>query len=131
MNSCVQWITQNDTTKAIWEHFLSGENPEFRVKGDQFFTYSTIQHLDLEHRLGYFPDNQIQSYKVLRSAHRRSQEEFEELYKLAKIVKFHGIPRATDILDTWRQIQKVSLRYPRYMFKDWNFLVEDIRKYWK
>lgn len=131
MNSCFQWITKNDTTRAIWDVFNSDHYPEFRTKGDQFFTYSTIQKLGLEHRLGYFPDGQIQSFKVLRSANRESRAKFEELYKIARVIKFHGIPRAHEILNPWLRFWNVTVRYPHHAVKDWNFLAKEIRECWQ
>jgi len=131
MNSCVQWITQSDTTRAVWDVYQSDQYPEFRVKGDQFFTYSTLGALGIEDNLGYFPKGQIQSYKILREAHRVSDEKFEELWRETKIVKFHGVPRATEILDPWKRITKVALRYPQWIHKDWNFLVKEIEEMWQ
>lgn len=131
MNSCVQWIKKNDTTDAIWDFYKSDKNPEFRTRGDQEFTFDALKTMRLEDRLGYFPEDEIQSYKILRSANRRSVEEAKDLLKRAKIIKFHGVPRATEILDPWQRFLKVSLRYPQHAFKDWNFLVEEIREWWQ
>ncbi len=130
MNSCVQWITKNDTLRQVWDVYDSGRYPEFRTKGDQFFTYSTLQALGLEHQIGYFPDGEIQSYKVLREAHRRSQAEFEELWASTKIIKFHGVPRQHEIISPWSQFWNVTVRYPHYALKDWGFLAKEVREWW-
>lgn len=131
LNSCVQWVTKNETLAKVWEVYKSGEHPEFRTKGDQFFVYSTLCALGLEDRIGYLPDGHIQSYKVLREAHRESREKFERLWKETRVIKFHGVPRATDILDPMQQFWNVTLRYPHHAFKDWNFLKKEIKEWWR
>ena len=131
MNSCVQWITKSDTLNQVWEVYKSGRYPEFRTKGDQFFTYSTLFTLDLLGRIGYFPDGAIQSYKVLREANRESLQIFKELWAQTKVVKFHGTPRPHEIVDPWLRFWKVTAHYPRYARKDWAFLVKEVREMWQ
>ena len=131
LNSCVQWITKNETLKKVWEVFESGEHPEFRTKGDQFFTFSTLQALGLEHQIGYFPEGEIQSYKVLREAHRESEQKFAELWAKTKVIKFHGMPRQHEVIDPWKQFWNVTVRYPQYAVKDWNFLAKEIKEWWR
>jgi hypothetical protein len=131
MNSCFQWITKNDTLRAVWDVYDSDKYPEFRTKGDQFFTYSTLQALGLEHEIGYFPDGEIQSYKVLREAHRESDAKFQELWAKTKVIKFHGMPRQHDIVSPWLQFWNVAVRHPQYVLKDWNFLKKEIEAWWR
>jgi len=131
MNSCVQWITKNDTTRAIWDLYTSDQYPEFRTRGDQEFTFDTLKALGLEGRLGYFPDGEIQSYKILRSANRASAAEARRLLEASKIVKFHGVPRQHEVIDPWLRITKVTMRYPHYAHRDWNFLVKEIKEWWQ
>lgn len=131
MNSCVQWITKNDTLRAVWDVYRSDKFPEFRTKGDQFFTYSTLCALGLEERIGYFPDGEIQSFKVLREANRRSREQFQDLWKATKIVKFHGVPRQHEVIDPWKRFWNVTVRYPHHARSDWTFLVDETRERWR
>jgi hypothetical protein len=111
--------------------YRSDKYPEFRTKGDQFFTYSTLQALGLEDRIGYFPDGEIQSFKVLREAHRESRAKFEQLWAKTKVVKFHGLPRQHEVLNPWQRFWKVTVRYPQYAAKDWGFLVDELRELWR
>ncbi|MCH7945841.1 MAG: hypothetical protein IIC73_07495 [Armatimonadetes bacterium] len=131
MNSCVQWITKNDTMRAVWDVYTSGHFPEFRTRGDQEFTFDALKALGLENRLGYFPDGEVQSYKVLRSANRNSAAEARRLLEASKIVKFHGTPRQHEVIHPWLRISKVAMKYPHYAAKDWNFLVREIREWWQ
>ncbi len=131
MNSCFQWITKNETLKAVWDVYDSDQYPEFRTKGDQFFTYSTIQALGLEDKLGYFPDGEIQSYKVLREANRESKEKFQGLWAKTKVIKFHGMPRQHEVINPLMQLWVTTLRYPQYAFKDYAFLVKEIKAWWR
>ena len=131
MNSCFQWITKNETLRAVWDVYESDRYPEFRTKGDQFFTYSTLQSLGLEERIGYFPDGEIQSFKVLREAHRESEAKFQELWAKTKVIKFHGMPRQHEVVDPWQRFWTTTVRYPQYAFKDWSFLVREIREWWR
>jgi hypothetical protein len=131
MNSCVQWITKNDTLRQVWEVYESDRYPEFRTKGDQFFTFSTLQALGLEDRIGYLPDGEIQSFKILREANRESRDKFFELWAKTKIVKFHGVPRQHEVLNPWLRFWKVTVRYPEFAAKDWSFLVEELREMWR
>ena len=131
LNTCVQWITRNDTTKALWEFYKEGSHPEFRTRGDQEFVQDALDLLGLGDRIGYFEDGEIQSFKVLRAAHRRSDEAFRALWEKTKIVKFHGIPRQHHVLSPWQRFWNVTVRYPHYARKDWNFLVDEIREMWR
>lgn len=131
MNSCVQWITKNDTTQALWELYRTDKHPEFRTRGDQEFTFDALKVLGLEHRLGYFPRGEIQSYKVLRAANRRSPEEARKLLEASKVIKFHGVPRMHEVLNPLKRIRKVTFRYPHHATKDWNYLVKEIREWWQ
>ncbi len=130
MNSCVQWVTRNDTLRQVWDVYDSDRYPEFRTKGDQFFTYRTLQALGLEDEIGYFPDGEIQSYKVLREANRESKEAFEKLWARTKIIKFHGVPRQHEIISPWLQFWNVTVRYPQFALKDWGFLAKEVREWW-
>jgi hypothetical protein len=131
MNSCFQWIAKNPTLRAVWDVYNSDAYPEFRTKGDQFFTYSTLQALGLEHQIGYFPDGEIQSFKVLREAHRESDHKFHELWAKTKVIKFHGMPRQHEVVNPLQRFWTTTVRYPQFAFKDWNFLVREIREWWK
>src|SRR5690349_617658 len=131
MNSCFQWITKNDTLRAVWDVYVSDNYPEFRTKGDQFFTYSTLQALGLEHEIGYFPDGEIQSYKVLREAHRESESKFQELWAKTKVIKFHGMPRQHEVIKPIQHFWTTTIRYPQFAIKDWNFLTKEIREWWR
>jgi hypothetical protein len=131
MNSCVQWIAKNDTLRAVWEVYKGEQYPEFRTKGDQWFTYNTLKALGLEERIGYFPDGEIQSFKVLREAHRESEHKFRDLWAKTKVVKFHGMPRQHEILSPWLRFWNVTVRYPKTAAKDWRFLVEEVRELWR
>ncbi|HXH62495.1 MAG TPA: hypothetical protein VNI20_14210 [Fimbriimonadaceae bacterium] len=131
MNSSVQWITKNETLCEVWKAYDQGKHPEFCTKGDQYFTYSALCKMGLKDRIGYFPEGEIQSFKVLREAHRRSIGQFEDLWEVARIVKFHGTPRPHEVLDPWTRFYKVTLRYPQYAAHDWKFLLREIREHWR
>lgn len=131
MNSCVQWVTKNEALRSVWEVYASDRFPEFRTKGDQFFVYNTLCALGLEDRIGYFPEGHIQSYKVLREANRESKKKFEQLWNETRIIKFHGVPRQTDVVDPWKQFWNVTVRYPHHALRDWNFLKKEIVEWWK
>lgn len=131
MNSCVQWVAKNHTLKTIWDVYASDKYPSFRTRGDQEFIYSVMEELGLLDKIGYFPDGHIQSYKVLREAHRESGEKFEKLWRETKVIKFHGVPRQIDILEPWNQFTNVTLRYPHHALKDWNFLKKEIQEWWR
>ena len=131
LNTCVQWIRHGETTRALWEFYKSGARPEYRTRGDQEFVFDALFDLGLSHAPAYFPSGEIQSFKVLRDANRESKAGFAELWSKASIVKFHGSPRQTDILDPWRRIFAVTMRYPHHALTDWPFLVDEVKTLWK
>lgn len=128
LNSCVMWIKPGEETQSIWQLWSQGERFGREFPGDQNYIDFVMNERFVD-RLGYWPEEYIASYKVLRKLSVVDQARAEQQLRKALILKFHGMPRPPDVLNPLRHPWSTIFRHP-FCPRVWRFLHKEIRESW-
>ncbi|HEX2949556.1 MAG TPA: hypothetical protein VHV83_08325 [Armatimonadota bacterium] len=129
--SCTMWVQKSELVQTIWDEYAQGkEYTDLYLHGDQDYIDAVLREKQLEDQVHYFPQEWFASYKRLLKTHRTAPAEADKMLSDARILKFHGHPRPHQLLNPWLRFRHLTLRYPRYAFHDWTFLIEEVRHWW-
>ena len=130
-NSSVMWITRDPVNQSVWESFAGGRKYRTRHDGDQDYINAVFREQKLLDTVAYFPNGWIQSYKRLREVSAKSMVSARQELAKAIILKFHGHPKPHELLLPKREFRRLQFWNPLMLCKDWSFLNDEIREWWR
>ena len=125
LNSSVMWCKPNRDTQDVWDAWNSGRHQGESFPGDQNFILRALKCEEL----GYWPEGMVSSYKNLRKLGRRDPEQAKQKLEACTILKFHGNPKPSEVLQPWRYPIHTILKNPLTP-RLWGYLEEEIKMHW-
>ena len=125
LNSSVMWVKPNTATQDVWTAWRSGLYQNQSFPGDQNFIFRALS----SEELGYWPEGVVCSYKNLRKLEKRDPNKVKRLLETCTILKFHGKPKPSEVIDPWRHPVHTILRNPLKP-RLWSYLADEIRTHW-
>jgi hypothetical protein len=125
LNSSVMWCKPNKDTQEIWESWISARYSDQTFPSDQNFIFRALK----TEELGYWPEGVVCSYKNLRKLEKRDPKKAELLLKACTILKFHGHPKPSEVLQPWRYPIHTILKNPLTP-RLWDYLEAEIKMHW-
>jgi hypothetical protein len=131
VNSSVMWVRPDDRTQHVWDAWRDGvpDLDQGRMAGDQNWIDAVFRSRSPE-GLAFWPDGLVASYKGLRKLAARDPAGAREALNRAVILKFHGRPKADEVLAPWRHLPSTVLRHPTRP-RLWRYLADEIREHWR
>lgn len=131
VNSSVMWVRPDDRTQRVWDLWEAGD-PELdrnAMAGDQNWIDAVFRR-HFPGALAFWPDELVVSYKSLRKRAARDPAVARAAVERAVILKFHGRPKAEDVLAPWRHLSSTVLRHPTRP-RLWRYLADEIAAHWR
>jgi hypothetical protein len=129
VNSSVMLVRPDARTQAVWDDWKAGvphlENPA----GDQNWI-DAVFRARFPEALAFWPGGLVASYKGLRKRATRDPEGARRALEAAAILKFHGRPKAEEVLAPWRHLPSTVLRHPLRP-RLWRYLAPEIEAHWR
>ena len=125
LNSSVMWIKPNSDTQDVWEAWRSGQHEDESFSSDQNFILRALKNEEL----AYWPEGIVCSYKNLRKLANRDREQAKLLLEGCTILKFHGNPKPSEVINPWRHPVHTILRTP-IKPRLWGYLAGEIKSHW-
>jgi hypothetical protein len=125
LNSSVMWVKPNSDTQDVWEAWRSGSYQDEQFPGDQNFILWALK----KEELAYWPEGTVCSYKNLRKLANRDREQAKLQLEGCTILKFHGNPKPSEVMNPWRHPVHTILKNPLKP-KLWGFLAGEIKSHW-
>jgi len=125
LNSSVMWIKPNSDTQDVWEAWRSGQHEDESFSSDQNFILRALKNEEL----AYWPEGIVCSYKNLRKLANRDREQAKLLLEGCTILKFHGNPKPSEVINPWRHPVHTILRNPLKP-RLWGYLAGEIKSHW-
>jgi hypothetical protein len=129
LNSCVMWLNPDANTKRVWDRWTEDGQHNWTLRGDQNYINSIFRKESPE-ALTFWASGRVVSYKRLRKLAVREPELALARLREATILKFHGRPKPTDVLNPWANPKSTVLRHPLHP-RLWRFLDDEIRAHWR
>ena len=119
------WIKPNSDTQDVWDSWHSGRHEDESFSSDQNFILRALKNEEL----AYWPEGTVCSYKNLRKLAKRDIEQAKFQLEGCTILKFHGNPKPSEVIDPWRHPVHTILRNPLKP-RLWGYLTSEIKAHW-
>ena len=131
-NSCVMWISHSKKVQTVWDTFARGKRfGQHTEGGDQDYIYSVFRENNWLDETAYFRLGTIVPFRKLLKTHRTDRITANETVEAATIIKFHGHPKPHEWLDPRLRFKYLICHRPFSFPVDWQYLVEEIRAWWR
>jgi hypothetical protein len=129
LNSSVMWLNPDVNTQRVWDRWIEEGQHTWTIRGDQNYINAVFRR-EAPEALTFWAMGRVASYKRLRKLAATDPDLALAKLREAIILKFHGRPKPTDVLDPWANPRSTVLRHPLTP-RLWRFLDDEIRAHWR
>ncbi len=129
LNSSVMWVRPDEHTARVWEEWVRTGNENWTIRGDQNWINHVFRSQSPE-ALTFWATGRVASYKALRKRARHDPTGAMAAARACTILKFHGLPKPTHVLEPRSHLRSTVLRHPLQP-RLWRFLEGEIREHWR